>query len=120
MAPILLAIVALQQIAFVHAFGLSRWKGGGFGMYSEFGLSKTQVRIEFPNGNLGVSRNTVERVSLRLRLFGSSERRISTCRDLEAIALSPVQVSVRELDFDLKTGRLRKSEVFRYPRSSEK
>ncbi len=35
LAPVLLTVVASCQMAAVHVANLSRWEGGGFGMYSE-------------------------------------------------------------------------------------
>jgi hypothetical protein len=46
--PALLAAVALVQIAAVETRGLTRWKAGGFGMYSEPHYSWTQVWVGVP------------------------------------------------------------------------
>jgi hypothetical protein len=57
--PALLAAVALVQIAAVETRGMTRWKAGGFGMYSEPHYSWTQVWIGVPAPE-----------GLRFRLFG--------------------------------------------------
>ena len=39
----LLSLLALAQLFAVHSHGLSRWRGGGFGMYSEPHPNETEV-----------------------------------------------------------------------------
>lgn len=43
LVPFLLIAVASTQLGRVFFFGQSRWRGGGFGMYSEFHPNLTQV-----------------------------------------------------------------------------
>ena len=69
-----------------------------------------------PNsGNFGVSDETIGRVTSRLQRFSSAERRRSACRDLEKIAMAPVDASVRTLSYDLESGELTATRVFKYP-----
>jgi len=43
---VLAALVAVFQMVRVETDGLIRWKGGGFGMYSEFHANQRQIVIE--------------------------------------------------------------------------
>ena len=58
LVPLLLVAVASVQLARVSFGGQSRWRGGGFGMYSEFHPNKNQIwlralqRPEAPPGRL--------------------------------------------------------------------
>ena len=58
LVPLLLVAVASVQLARVSFGGQSRWRGGGFGMYSEFHPSKNQIwlaaleRPDAPPGRL--------------------------------------------------------------------
>ncbi len=56
---LLLLIVALNQMRLVYTEGLSRWKGGGFGMYSEFHPHYNQVWISIQEGEFKNSRDSL-------------------------------------------------------------
>ena len=43
-------MVGLHQLVLVETKGLSRWKGGGFGMYSEFSYPTRQLWYRYING----------------------------------------------------------------------
>ena len=47
LAPLLLVLVAIFQLWQVETRGLSRWKGGGFGMYADFPFDTRQAWYTF-------------------------------------------------------------------------
>ena len=51
LAPTLLMLVASCQMAAVHFAGLTRWEGGGFGMYSELPPMTKHVVIDVSDGS---------------------------------------------------------------------
>lgn len=51
LAPVLLTVVASCQMAAVHFAGLTRWEGGGFGMYSELPPMTIHVVIDVSEGS---------------------------------------------------------------------
>jgi hypothetical protein len=96
--PALLAAVALVQIAAVEIQGISRWKAGGFGMYSEPPPTWTQVwvGVETPQG-------------VRFRLLGREMQgsgvgglhgQVNRCRHW------PTEACLRELASMLPTERV--------------
>lgn len=44
--PIVLGLVAIAQLWRVDDEGLTRWKGGGFGMYSDFHVKQREVWVQ--------------------------------------------------------------------------
>lgn len=77
--PALMVIVALIQSAYVHKQGLTRWKGGGFGMYSEFHHNKKLVIFRSNVGRLVP-------IEPELQKFARKARIMCAQRSLQAIS----------------------------------
>jgi hypothetical protein len=118
LVPFLLITIASAQLGRVFFSGQSRWRGGGFGMYSEFHPNLTQLWLV----DLGPSdtRATTQRLSEKdaapevARLVGRCMRlRSRTCLQALAAVLPPSSTPARgrrlELwlpTFDAATGTL--------------
>ena len=46
LVPLMMLLVAAAQLCAVSEWRLSRWRGGGFGMYSEIHPNHTQIEVE--------------------------------------------------------------------------
>ena len=83
--PLLLAVVAVRQIALSHREALSPWKGGGFGMFSSLDRAETRLlRCDFVTDS---SRIPIELPpSDRLSLLVSDVQSAPTSDRLSALA----------------------------------
>lgn len=77
LVPIVLVGVALVQLGFVESRGLTRWKGGGFGMYSDPHpiLREVWLEIERPSGvfRYRTQRGSAERLAANECKYWASE-----------------------------------------------
>ena len=107
-APTILLIVAIHQLTLVHTTQLSRWRGGGFGMYSE--IHPKYRRIWAQTGQQSETRQEPSKsesltgstnVPPTLRLLALDATRLPSRRNLEKVqnALS----SVRRIDGTTET-----------------
>lgn len=85
--PALMCVVALLQLYQVHVNGLTRWKGGGFGMYSEFHANSRQVMYREGIG----SYIPLNRVPLEIQQHAQ-------------LYISPVQLEAISKDYQRDTG----------------
>jgi len=84
--PAVAVLVALLQLFLVSTSDLSRWKGGGFGMYADphpNSARQAWLEAESPDGTVAL-RLYPRDDRLAWRAIGSSARRV--VRDLERIA----------------------------------
>jgi hypothetical protein len=105
------AAVAGLQLVLVHTHGLSRWKGGGLGMYSEPHPNKRQLIARGADGAaLGPLSGCPEQATLRFSRWPTPEAAaaISPCLPPGAAA-----VALLAPELEPSTGRLSWREVAR-------
>ncbi|MBW2279535.1 MAG: hypothetical protein JRG76_10520 [Deltaproteobacteria bacterium] len=77
-----LAVVGLHQVYAVHAYGLSPWKGGGFGMFSSTDAGPARrLRVSLLRGGSSVQVD----VPARLDRVAERARALPTHENLEAL-----------------------------------
>lgn len=70
----LLLLIAIHQIVLVYSAGLTRWRGGGFGMYSADHPAMRRVWVEFLPGSDAAPPGTAAGGRWRLPMGGEEYR----------------------------------------------
>lgn len=115
--PTILIIVAGCQFYCSTYFNLSNWKGGGFGMYSEIHcFISRQVWFQLDTGyvNLGSgAENYKYGMHLKkLRIFPTDAKLAELAKQLRKDKnLDTVRLQLWELDYDIKSGVLKRKKI---------
>ncbi len=109
-----LVLVALHQLVLVHTHGLTRWKGGGFGMYSDFHVHQRQVwlaTVTPPEADHAVDAST-RLARTRMRAAARRCGRFANRACLEELAthgsafdLGGARIQLWEFDMDVERSR---------------
>ncbi len=110
LVPVVLVCVAATQLGFVELRGLTRWKGGGFGMYSDPHPDLREVWLELERASgpfrYRPQRGTAEHAaSVECRTWASESCLAALARRVGRSALRSVEVfepsvSPRDLAFE--------------------
>ncbi|MBL50166.1 MAG: hypothetical protein CMP28_14635 [Roseibacillus sp.] len=109
LAPALLVAVALSQLATVEITGLSRWEGGGFGMYSELPPMTRHVLIDVsksPNQLPGRAVGDLTGKTERFQLIPTNSNLEAVGKVLHQHSVVPFRVEAWAERFDLSTGEV--------------
>jgi len=109
LAPALLVVVALTQLATVEITGLSRWEGGGFGMYSELPARTRHVVIDisqFPNPPAKSAAEALAKKTERFQLIPNDNNLDAVGEVLRRHSISPFRIEAWAESFDLSTGQV--------------
>ena len=105
----LLVVVATVQLIAVGITGLSRWEGGGFGMYSELPPMTRHVVIDVSHSPKRLPRHAVRMLEKRTERF----QMIPKDENLEAVgavlrqhSIAPFRIEAWAESFDLSTGQV--------------
>lgn len=110
----LLVVVATAQFTAVHVGGLTRWKGGGFGMYSEMGHSKRWPLFFTEDGRI-LSADEVPLWAIRETALWRGERALARVGErLRAVRGEPVIVEIWGLQYDPATRQLSHLPIAQY------
>ncbi|MGE9295484.1 MAG: hypothetical protein ACQKBV_04270 [Puniceicoccales bacterium] len=106
LVPALMSVVAGVHFYQVHQHGWTRWKGGGFGMYSEYHPSKKTVIFRGEGGEFIPLTEPVREAAVQVQ-FASGERNLErVSQRLGAELGRPIGVEVWTLQFDLDSHEL--------------
>lgn len=106
--PLAAVVVAATQFFLVHATGLSRWKGGGFGMYSDYHELQHDLVLLSPEGDLLPARS-VPIDTLRLaRIWPTRYHLYLLGNAARPAATQAVVVQLWSFAFDLRSRELRR------------
>jgi hypothetical protein len=104
-APGLLFVLALAQLAAFAAFGLSPWKGGGFGMFATVDHGAFRRVLVFERGASGERRvalpQELERLQRHVREVprAANLRRLGAALRQRAPGLGPLRIEVWRTEF---------------------
>ena len=109
LAPALLVVVALAQLAAVEITGLSRWEGGGFGMYSELPPMTRHVVIDtsqFPNPLPKSATEALAKKTERFQLIPNDNNLDAVGEVLRRHSIALFRIEAWAESFDLSTGQV--------------
>lgn len=109
--PILAVVVATTQFLLVQATGLSRWKGGGFGMYSEYHELQHDLALLSSEGRIIPARQVPANTLRLARLWPTPNNLNRLGVAARPAANEAVFVQLWCLDFDLPSRILRRKLV---------
>ena len=109
--PILMVAIALFQIIQIPK-GLTRWKGGGFGMYSEMHPNYRNVVI---NDSLykidSLKINSKKHVAFKKYAFFPKEKYLQSLAQTLDLKSDTIRIEVWQLDFDAKKRQLTNKKI---------
>lgn len=109
--PILMIVIAIFQL-FQVPNGLTRWKGGGFGMYSEMHPDYRKVVI---NDSLitfdTLKNNRIKRIAIKKYAFYPNEKYLKNMIEVIDFNSDTLKVEVWQLDFNSKTRQLKNIKI---------
>jgi hypothetical protein len=109
--PILMVAIALFQIIQIPK-GLTRWKGGGFGMYSEMHPNYRNVVI---NDSLykidSLKINSKKHVAVKKYAFFPKEKYLQSLAQTLDLKSDTIRIEVWQLDFDAKKRQLTNKKI---------
>ena len=103
LAPSLLVVVAAGQLITVHTGELSRWEGGGFGMYSELPPSTRHVVIDSGEAPSPRGAPELEEVIDRFQAIPSERNLEAIAETLRKSGIMSFQIEAWAERFDLDT-----------------
>ena len=121
LAPALLGAVALTQLATVEITGLSRWEGGGFGMYSELPPRTRHVVIDISGSPNQLPDSAVEALTEsteRFQLIPNGSKLAAVGEVLHEHSVVPFRVEAWAERFNLSTGEVSLSRIGRLSATS--
>lgn len=124
LAPTLLSLVATLQLILVHTASLSRWEGGGFGMYSELPPHSRHVEIDADDSPVHLrlpaeATSALERRIDRFKVIPSERNLESIAALLREHAVAPFRIEAWAERYDLdrqKLVRVRIGEIIQSPK----
>ena len=119
LAVSLLAIIAVSQFALVYSASLTRWRGGGFGMYSDFHERHNDLWVEladFADADLATVRadsalQLEEDEAYRSHTFSTQKNLQAVGDQLSADEIEWAQIGLWRFDFDPGTMRFSRTLV---------
>ncbi|MFP6858944.1 MAG: hypothetical protein VCA73_16820 [Roseibacillus sp.] len=109
LAPALLMVVALAQLAAVEITGLTRWEGGGFGMYSELPPMTRHVVIDIsqsPNRLPKSAAKALAKNTERFQVIPNDNNLDAVGEVLRRHSIAPFRIDAWAESFDLSTGQV--------------
>ena len=109
--PILMVVIALFQIIQIPK-GLTRWKGGGFGMYSEMHPNYRKVVINdslYEKDTLKI--NSKKHVAIKKYAFFPKEKYLKNLSQTLDLKSDTLIIEVWQLDFDAKNRQLTNKKI---------
>jgi hypothetical protein len=111
--PAIIIAIAAFQLYEVHYHKLSRWKGGGFGMYSEVHPLWRQVWIISKDSSFPIEKSSkLYADAYRLKMKPDEDRTLAFAgKAADLLNLDSITIQVWEPGLDIKSNRLSRIKV---------